>query len=273
MSIQPAEEKRQVGVYQEYLENSSQPLTCFFFALPFFLIYHGGLWWLSSFSGLKWANAADIAIADALGRLGMAGPLISFIVVVIVFLAKQNFAARPWRMVPLATWPLMILESSVFALPLFMLSRLVTHVIDSVNLWSLVLNGNEAGSFPSQAGLILSCGAGVYEEFLFRLILMGSMLFVLDKVFGVTGGWKYVLAAVTQAVLFALSHHLPGSPEELTSFADFRLLLPAFSFRVVAGVYFAFLYIERGFGIAAGSHAIYDLFLVAMDNVLLDFGD
>jgi len=44
--------------------------------------------------------------------------------------------------------------------------------------------------------------------------------------------------------------------------------LSKFLFRMLAGVYFAVLYALRGFGIAAGTHAFYDI-LAAMLNLLV----
>ncbi len=247
------------GAYQTYLENSSAPLTCFIFALPLFIVYHAGLWWLNTLEGVGWANAVDIAIADALGQLGMAGPLLSFILVVIVFLAKHAMSGKPWHWPPLYTWFLMIFESLVLALPVFMLSRLVMRLVGSIPLSALT------GNLSWQADLILSCGAGVYEEFFFRLMLMGFLVFILGRVFGMKGSGKYVFAAILQALLFAASHHLPGGPEAVSSLGDARHVLPVFSFRAAAGMYFAFLYLERGFGIAAGAHAGYDLMVVLLD--------
>jgi CAAX amino terminal protease family. len=252
------------GVYQTYLVNSSAPLTCFLFALPLFIVYHAGLWWLNTFEGLGWANAVDIAIADGLGRLGMAGPLLSFILVIIVFLAKHALSGKPWRWPPLYTWFLMIIESLLLALPVFMLSRLVMKLVDSIPLSMISAVSGDAG-LSWQADLILSCGAGVYEEFFFRLLLMGILVFFLGRVLGIRGGLKYVVAAVAQALVFAASHHLPGGPEAVYSLADAKPLLPVFAFRVAAGIYFAFLYIERGFGVAAGAHAGYDLMVVLLD--------
>ncbi len=261
MSVSMGEDKsNQPGLYQGYLEISSMPLTCFFFTLPLFIVYHGGLWFLDNFSDLHWTNAADKAIADALGRLGMAGPLLSFIFVVIVFLLMQSFSKKTWQRPSFATWFIMILESFVFALPVFMLSRLVGSFLDIVSFSAL--DGGEPISW--EANLILSCGAGVYEEFLFRLILMGIITLFLDKVLSIKSGWKYIIAAVLQALVFAASHHLPSGPDPIFTLEDFQRHLPAFSFRTIAGIYFAFLYIERGFGIAAGSHALYDLLVVAI---------
>lgn len=256
------EDKRGEGGYDLYVQNSAAPLTGLLFTLPLFIVYHAGLWWLNTFAGLKWANAVDIAIANALGRLGMAGPLLSFILVFIVFLVMHAMTGRAWRWPPLYTWLLMVVESLVMALPVFMLSQLVVKLIDCLPLSAMDGSG---GGVSWQANLVLSCGAGAYEEFFFRVLVMGVLVLLFDKIFRIKGRWKYVLAAVLQALLFSASHHLPGGPEQITSLFQAREALPVFTFRTVAGIYFACLYIERGFGIAAGAHAGYDLMVVLLE--------
>ncbi len=255
--------------YDGYLRSSAAPLTGFLFALPLFIVYHAGLWYLHTFDGLRWANAVDILIANWLGLLGMAGPFLSFILVVIVFLAMHAMTGKSWNRPGLSTWFLMLMESLVLALPVFMLSRLVMNILDQLQL---------AASFPEavqetipvvswQANLILSCGAGVYEEFFFRVLLMGTLAALLGKVLGMGRGGKYLFAAILQALLFAASHHLPGGQEEIATYEQLRTYLPAILFRTVAGLYFAFVYVERGFGIAAGAHAGYDLMVVLLETL------
>lgn len=250
------------GAYHTYLDNSSAPITCFLFALPLFIVYHAGLWLLNTWSDLRWANTVDIAIADALGRLGMAGPLLSFILVVICFLTMHALSGKPWHRPPAYTWFLMILESVILALPVFMLSRLVISIIEYLPLSAVE---GDVDEMSWQANMVLSCGAGVYEEFFFRVLVMGGMVLFLDKVLHIKSNWKYAVAAVLQAVLFAATHHLPGGPEEITSMIEARAAMPVFLFRTLAGIYFAFIYVERGFGIAAGSHAGYDLMVVLLE--------
>ncbi|MCC8179287.1 MAG: CPBP family intramembrane metalloprotease [Planctomycetes bacterium] len=262
MDVMPADDGVRPGLYQSYLDTSSAPLTSFIFALPLFIVYHGGLWWLNTFVGLRWANAIDIAIAETLGRLGMAGPLLSFLLVVMVFLILNAASGKPWHWPPAYTWLFMVAESLILALPVFMLMRLVTKVFDFIPLSAV--DGTD-GVLAWQADLILSCGAGVYEEFFFRVVVMGLMLLVLGKLFRIQGPWKYALAMIFQALLFAASHHLPGGPEAIHTLEQARDALPVFGFRTAAGLYFAYLYIERGFGIAAGAHAGYDLLVVSLN--------
>ena len=253
------------GAYQSYLESSSAPLTCLVFSLPLFVVYHLGLWWLNTFSGLRWANAVDIAIANGLARLGVAGPLLSFSLVIVVFLVLHAVSGRPASWPPPHAWFFMLLESLILALPVFMLSRLATKAGDYLGSASLSMADGAVASLSWQANLVLSCGAGVYEEFFFRVILMGAAVLFLGGIVGMGTAWKYALAGTFQALIFAASHHLPGGPEEVANLIQAKLAAPAFIFRAAAGMYFAFIYVERGFGIAAGSHAGYDLMVVLLD--------
>jgi hypothetical protein len=60
-------------------------------------------------------------------------------------------------------------------------------------------------------------------------------------------------AAVLGALVFSLFHYVGplGDPFALGSF----------TFRAVAGLLFSILYLLRGFGITAWTHALYDVFL------------
>lgn len=263
MDTVPTGDEAPDSLYQNYLDSSSTPLTCFLFSLPLFIVYHAGLWWLTNFAGLEWANAIDIAIANGLGMLGMAGPLLSFILVIIVFLSLHAASRRMWSCPPLYVWVLMIVESLILSLPVFFLSRITPMLADLVPPLS-ALDGSDA-DLSWKADMILSCGAGVYEEFFFRLLVMGILSFILGRIFGIQGSPKYILAALLQSLLFAASHHLPDGPEAVLSLAAARDALPVFSFRAAAGLYFALLYIKRGFGIAAGAHAGYDVMVVLLD--------
>jgi len=269
MSAIPEPSARPSSPYRAYLAESKAPLTCFLFTLPLFLIYHGGLWLLSTFEGFSWANAADIAIANILGRLGMAGPLLSFVFVVIVFLAWQVMSGKAWRLPAPSTWPLMAAESVIFAFPVFLASQAMAWLFQT-KLFSAAIPLSAGGEIgvPLYANIVLSCGAGVYEEFLFRLLLLGILARFFGRFVGLKGGWLFAAATLTQAVLFAAFHHLPGGMEPVTTWTEAWRNLPVFGFRMLAGVYFAYLFLERGFGIAAGAHATYNVLILGIDHIL-----
>ena len=60
-----------------------------------------------------------------------------------------------------------------------------------------------------------------------------------------------MLAVVSTSLLFSLAHHVGPTGEALRLFP--------FTFRTLAGLFFAGLFVVRGFGITVGTHAAYDL--------------
>lgn len=109
------------------------------------------------------------------------------------------------------------------------------------------------GEFSIATQLMISLGAGLYEELLFRVLLVGALFALFTK----RAAWPRWLAgsvaALIGAVIFSAFHYVGpyGDPWELGSF----------TFRAIAGVLFSGLYLTRGFGIAAWTHALYDVFL------------
>jgi membrane protease YdiL (CAAX protease family) len=98
--------------------------------------------------------------------------------------------------------------------------------------------------------LVLSLGAGIYEELLFRVLLVSGLLAL-----GLRLGWRRsraVAAAVVVAALIFSAFHYIGPMGD-----DFAV--PSFTFRAIAGLVLSGLYVTRGFGIAAWTHALYDV--------------
>ncbi len=101
--------------------------------------------------------------------------------------------------------------------------------------------------------LMISLGAGIYEELLFRVILVSGLAWLARGVFGWTAIPSGAFAVVVGALIFAAFHYIGP-------YGD-RLQLASFTFRTVAGVLFSGLFLLRGFGITAWTHALYDVFL------------
>ena len=102
--------------------------------------------------------------------------------------------------------------------------------------------------------LMLSLGAGIYEELLFRVVLVGLLAWGAKKLLG----WRPLVAGIAATVLGAFifsAFHYIGP------FGD-RFDVYSFVFRAIAGLFFSGLYLLRGFGITAWTHALYDVFLL-----------
>lgn len=104
--------------------------------------------------------------------------------------------------------------------------------------------------------LMIALGAGLYEELLFRVVLVGALGAVARRVLGFGPVLAGAVAVVGGAVLFALAHHVGPLGEPLA--------LQPFTFRAVAGLFFSALYVLRGFGIAAWTHALYDVLVMVV---------
>jgi membrane protease YdiL (CAAX protease family) len=98
--------------------------------------------------------------------------------------------------------------------------------------------------------IITYVGAGIYEEIVFRLILMTAINWLLLVVW-TPDAWAKFIAIVASALVFSFAHHIGPYGE------DFEKRV--FIFRLMAGMYFALLFQWRGFGITAGAHACYDV--------------
>lgn len=101
--------------------------------------------------------------------------------------------------------------------------------------------------------IALSLGAGLYEELFFRVILVTALLFIF-KLF-LKHRTAFVLAVIVAALLFSLVHYI-GALGDTFTFASFL-------FRFLFGVALNILFLWRGFGIAAWTHALYDIMVVA----------
>ena len=99
--------------------------------------------------------------------------------------------------------------------------------------------------------VVLSIGAGIYEELVFRLLLVGLGSFLLRRLFPLPRETALVITVLVSAALFSAYHYLGQDQFEVFSFV----------WRTAAGVYLGTLFAVRGFGIAAGAHACFDIFV------------
>ena len=114
--------------------------------------------------------------------------------------------------------------------------------------------GIQALSWPTR--LMVSLGAGLYEELLFRVVLVGGLAALGRRMLGLGRPAAGVGAVLAGALLFSASHYVGAYGDPLA--------VGSFTFRFVAGVFFSGLYLLRGFGITAWTHALYDVYLLAL---------
>lgn len=148
----------------------------------------------------------------------------------------------------------MALEAALLALLCgFVVSAVTARLL---GLLAIGAQGGGVAAMPWSMRLMISLGAGLYEELLFRVILVSAVGQLCRRVLGMNEWSAGGVAAVVGAAVFSAFHYVGpyGDPFELRSFV----------YRMIAGLFFSALYLLRGFGVTAWTHALYDVYLLAM---------
>jgi hypothetical protein len=239
---------RSVSFLDAYLVQSREPLTVLCFLLPVLVLYEVLLLVaLRATGGLITPDAHRwiLTLFEAF-ELGTVGLWLPGVLVAIVLLVWHIVERRPSRCDG-SVVGLMWSESIVLSLPLLVLSQAVLRIpIEATSA-----GGVEFASLPLSARIAVSVGAGIYEELLFRLGLIGLLLVVFEDVFGMPRRTAVFVAVALSAIAFMAYHPLRG--------ASGSVVTSRVVFYLGAGVYFGVLYVVRGFGIAVGAHAVYDI--------------
>ncbi|HYH79749.1 MAG TPA: CPBP family intramembrane glutamic endopeptidase [Longimicrobium sp.] len=220
------------------------------FVLPLLLAYEVGAMMISTSSrGLR--NGADVLLRSVLSVGGIRGTL-GFTAVLAVISIILIVRERRREKVPLqgGVFVGMAAESVVYALVFGMVVGTLTQWL--LGSWQLSQGTGVLDRLPLLDGIVLSLGAGLYEELLFRVVLVGGLLAVFLSA-GIGKKPARIYAALLAALVFSAFHYIGPYGEAFQ--------VPSFMFRFVAGLALNALFIARGFGIAAWTHALYDVFL------------
>lgn len=229
----------------EYYAATRHPWAAVVFVLPLLMLYEAGLLSVATGQSDFLRNGTDTWLRWLFARVGLEQSFWPGLLLGISLLAWSWWQrSEPLRDIH-NVWMGMVMESALFALGLWGISRILGTLVHQLGL-PLLYTGPE----PAVQKLISFLGAGIYEEAIFRLLLFSTLiqLFTLAE-FGERSalGWAVLLSSL----LFAAAHHIGPAGESFQGFA--------FLFRTIAGIYFALLYQLRGFGIAVGAHAGYDV--------------
>ncbi|MGD0090864.1 MAG: CPBP family intramembrane glutamic endopeptidase [Planctomycetota bacterium] len=281
-----------------YFGETRQPIYSAALVLPFLLAYELGLVYLHS-ERINGGDAILLNLGGKIMQfLGLRAGFASVVVLVVFFITAQVYRKGNWRVRP-ALLAAAFLESFLYAVLLFAIlvyfapylprarradstppeaQRGHTACVARDQTYAAAPGGStrldectcrppaldacaprDGGAAPYPMGepserpglqaFVLFCGAGVYEELVFRVILLGVLMLVFTKLFHMEHAYAAVWAVLLGAGIFSAFHHIGGE----------RFSLSAFLQRIFAGLYFAAIYFNRSFGIAAASHALYDI--------------
>jgi membrane protease YdiL (CAAX protease family) len=198
-------------------------------------------------------NGADFVTLLLFGTFGMtlrgylaflAGLILLFAITLLSLKRNQKFEGH--RILP------MLLESTIYAITM---GSLIVFVMTKV----MGFNPELAANLPQQ-GLVtrtvMSLGAGVYEEIVFRLGVLGGLRVVLEKAVHLSRAVSIVSAFVASSLLFSAIHYIPPYGDDFA--------LNSFTFRFLAGLLFALIFRFRGLAVAVYTHAFYDIFVLVL---------
>ena len=216
----------------------------FLSALPLFALYETMIVLVNLDAARPVRVSAGVWIKDLLMMTGASGGLL--LALLVVGGGVTAYLLDRHRSIPLRKryFVGLVGESAVYAVGV---AVLVSSVVGA--LFAAV--PPPEGALWTQ--IALSIGAGLYEELLFRVLLVGGLaLFFRALVESPTQA--YLLATFLGAALFSGAHYAGplGDP----------FALPSFTFRFLFGLALNALFLWRGFGVAAWTHALYDVMVV-----------
>jgi len=258
-----------------YLERTSRPIYAIFFLLPFIIFYEVGTFAINTdvLNHSQVRVVAFVWLQHLLEYLGT-GSRVAWVappfVVILILVGLQLTSGKPWSFSAVDVLP-MAAECVVLAIPLIVFSLFLNTPSGGgvgvqasvVELSKLEVAVGTTG--PLLANIVTGIGAGIYEELVFRLILICVLMMLFQDVLRFSHRSSIILSVVVSAALFSAHHHVVLLDGEIGRTAVFNWR--EFGFRTVAGVYFAGLFAIRGFGITAGTHAFYDILATVINAV------
>ena len=227
-----------------YLLKSRTSFYSFLFTLPLFFLYEVNILFLSWDDILVVRNGADFLMRNILesfdiyGLYGLGLVFFLGLSVTYIFFIKEDQQQE----VNVNFLFIMLAESMLWSVVLYFLL-----------FKFMVLLMNPTGKTILQQ-VTLAIGAGIYEEFLFRVLLIAGLSGILGFVFMWDKTFKNIIAVVLSGGIFSAFHFMG-------EYGDF-FSMELFLIRFFAGLILGVLYMYRGFGITAYTHSIYDLIVL-----------
>lgn len=234
-----------------YWQLSRSPRYSLLFALPLLLGYEFAAWLLSDPAGMGVRNGADVWLKTPFLAIGGEYGILAFTLLLICISAamiwRDRNAGGPFQPRILT---LMFGESIVLALGFGLVAGILTNLLLHGSTGLMIGGASDLG-FATR--LMVSLGAGIYEELLFRVVLISALLWLAEKVFRWNVLGAAIFSVILAALIFSASHYIGSLGDTFT--------LGSFTFRFVAGLLLSGLFVARGLGITAWTHALYDVFL------------
>ena len=246
-----------------YFARTARPVYALVFLLPLIVLYEILVLAVNPrllsepVSNVRGAVVSFVWVQNFLHYCGMDTKnawLFAPVVIILTLLILQLAARQNWK-IRLADLLVMAAECLLLAVPLIVFALVLNR---SANVpANNMVSQHDSGSRNIAMDLLTGIGAGIYEELIFRLILISLSILFFETVLGVGRTKAVIISVIISSVLFSLHHHFVFLNGQFAKAEIFTMT--RFAFRTVAGIFFAIVFAVRGFGIAAGTHAFYDI--------------
>jgi Type II CAAX prenyl endopeptidase Rce1-like len=229
-----------IPVPDRYYDSTRRPIYNLAFLFPLVAAYEFGAMMIRPLAMPERSLVAPALIERAVAWFGPAGAWVPGVALLITLVAWQVLSRQGWQ---IRLWipPLMLVESAVLAIPLLVLSQFALQaggeVIDGLKV-----------------RVLLALGASIYEELVFRFLLVSLLLWLAQDALALPTIPARVAAIVCGGLAFAACHVQPIGAEAFE--------ITRFTIRAVAGAYLGLLFLTRGLGICTGCHAVFNLYLL-----------
>ncbi|MFC1484040.1 type II CAAX prenyl endopeptidase Rce1 family protein [Candidatus Neomarinimicrobiota bacterium] len=236
-------------VWHEYSGISRTPWYSLMFIMPLVVLYELLALLINWESAVQLRNGADVLLRQLLRFFGVSTPLVMGLLLVLAVAGTWYWQRRSHGVVEIHGIYLvgMLLESLVWA-------GVLVICLSAVNQLLIVTRSDTV-----LRTAFLAVGAGIYEEGVFRLVLITGMTAFLQSVLHWHEFASLVVAILVAATLFSLFHYV-GPVGEIFAWNSF-------GYRSVAGVMLGILFIFRGFGITVYAHTGYNLLVLGIQTV------
>ena len=235
-----------------YLATTRTATYGYLAAIPLFVLYEAGVLLANTGPG-EIRVGADVWLKSLLAWLGGTGFAALGVAVMAVggLVWWREREHRPPLVARYFAW--IVAESLAYAV---VLAVLVSGVVGALfGAWAVPsLALAQLARLGLGLQLALSIGAGLYEELVFRVLLVGGLFWLLQRVTALDRTRAYWGAALVGAVVFSAVHHLGAYGDPFA--------LSVFTFRFLFGLALNAVFLVRGFALAAWTHALYDVLVV-----------
>jgi membrane protease YdiL (CAAX protease family) len=221
------------------LKKRPDPLTSIALTIPVFLIYHLGILVVESRTGVDLVSNTVFGVLKASAPVYVVVTLaLALVVATVTWIEERRGVSSS---VPLSK---VVVEGFAFAVLLVALAWAASLVLRT----PAPAGARELGVIDK---LVLAAGTGFHEEFIFRAVLVTGLGWILGKIFRMSDKAALGVAVAVSSIAYSLAHNIgPGGEPFIGDIALFRLAL---------GVFFAGLYISRGFAVAVYAHVLFEV--------------